>query len=95
MENKVSANHKSHAKLHTELEKARRKAIIGGVYSHYKYPENTYKVINLGFIESTDDICVIYQAIYNQELIFVRPLNDWLEILEWNGEKVARFSRIK
>ena len=91
---KVSKDHKNHDQLHEELEEAGKKVVVGGVYSHYKYPENTYKVIHLGCIESSDEICVIYQAIYDPELIFVRPLNSWLETVEWEGKKIARFKLI-
>jgi hypothetical protein len=91
----VSDNHKKHNQLHQELEEAERRVVVGGIYSHYKYPENTYKVINLGFIEATDSVCVIYQAVYDQKLVFVRPLDSWLETLSWDGGEVARFKLVK
>ncbi|MFA7614812.1 MAG: DUF1653 domain-containing protein [Candidatus Caldatribacteriota bacterium] len=90
---KVSSNHKNHQQLHQELEEAKKQVEVGGIYSHYKYPENTYQVINLGFIETTDEVCVIYQATYDKELVFVRPLSSWLETPEWNGKKAPRFKR--
>lgn len=90
----VSPEHKEYDQLHQELESAKKEVIIGGIYSHYKHPENTYKVLYLGFTEVDDSVCVIYQATYNQELIFVRPLKSWLETLDWNGGKVLRFSLV-
>lgn len=87
----VSSNHKDHDQLHREIEEARKQVVVGGMYSHYKYPENTYEVINLGFIEATDAVCVIYRATYDKELIFVRPLDSWLDILELEGRKIPRF----
>ncbi len=92
---KVSENHKNHEQLHQELEEASKKVVVGGVYSHYKYPENTYKVIHLACIESSDEICVIYQATYDSELIFVRPLSSWLEIVEWKDGKIERFKLVQ
>ena len=92
---KVSGNHKNHNQLHQELEEAEKQVVVGGIYAHYKYPENTYKVINLGFIEATDSVCVIYQATYDQKLVFVRPLDSWLEILDWKGREIARFRLAK
>lgn len=91
---RVSANHKNRDQLHWEIDEAKKKVKIGGKYSHYKYPENTYEVINLGFIEATDDVCVVYHAMYDQELVFVRPLKSWLETPEWEGKKVARFKLV-
>ena len=95
MNARVSVGHKSHDQLHQELEDAKKEVKIGGVYSHYKYPENTYQVIKVGFIEATDGVCVIYQANYDPELVFVRPLESWLGTVDWKGQKVSRFTLIK
>lgn len=92
---KISSEHKKHTQLHKELESAKKKVVIGGIYSHYKHPENTYKVLHLGFLEADDSICVIYEATYDRELIFVRPLESWLEKVNWNDGKVSRFSLIR
>ncbi len=94
MKPKVSPHHKTHSDLHLMLSKAKEKVTIGGIYSHYKHPENTYKVINLGITEADDQICVIYQATYDDQLVFVRPIDSWLETPEWNGQKVERFKLI-
>ena len=91
---KVSTNHKNHDRLHEEIEEAEKRVTIGGIYSHYKYPENTYKVLSLGFFEPTDEICVIYQAMYDPMLVFIRPLVSWLETIELDGKKMPRFKFI-
>lgn len=91
---KVSPNHKNHHQLHQELEEAKKVVEVGGIYSHYKYPENIYQVVNLGFIEATDEVCVIYQATYDKDLVFIRPLNSWLETSEWKGKTTLRFKKI-
>ena len=91
---KISSEHKKHTELHKELELAEKKVVIGGIYSHYKHPENTYKVLRLGFLEADDSICVIYEATYDRELIFVRPLKSWLEVVDWNDKKISRFKLI-
>ncbi len=80
--------------LHTSLAAAQKKVKVGGIYSHFKHPENHYKVINLAFLEATLDICVVYQALYDPKLVFVRDLKNWLETPELNGKKVPRFSLI-
>lgn len=71
----VSPHHKNHEQLHRELDEAREQVRVGGVYSHYKHPNNTYLVTSLGIIEASDELCVIYQATYDQGLVFVRPLS--------------------
>ncbi len=92
---RMSPNHKDHKTLHAELADAKAKVIVGGTYAHYKYPENHYKVIGLGFREATDEVCVIYQAQYDPELVFVRELSSWLETPEFEGKPVPRFYLVK
>ncbi len=91
---KFSQNHKNHQQLHHELEEAHELVKVGGVYAHFKYPKNTYKVLELAVLEATSEVCVIYQATYDEKLIFVRPLSSWLETPEWEGKKVARFQLV-
>lgn len=90
----VSDKHKSHALLEQALIDAQKKVKVGAIYSHYKYPENHYRVQSLAFLEATDEIVVVYQAVYAPELTFVRPLVSWLENPELNGKRVPRFSLV-
>lgn len=90
----MGKNHKDSAELHHEIGEAKKKVEVGGIYSHYKNPKKTYKVIQLGFFESTDEICVVYQAMYDSELIFIRPLHSWLEEIEIGDRKKLRFIKI-
>ena len=87
--------HKSHEQLEEELNVAKSKVVVGGIYAHYKHPENLHKVIDLGTQEATDKICVIYQSLYGKKLTFVRDLDSWLETPELNGTKVERFKLVK
>jgi hypothetical protein len=87
----ASPHHKDHAQLQTELAAARTQVQVGGVYAHYKYPSNHYKVIGLGWREATDELCVIYQAEYDPTLVFIRELSSWLETPDLHGQPVPRF----
>lgn len=91
----VSTHHKSHDQLLAELAAAKTKVQVGGRYAHYKYPENTYRVIGLGFRETSDSLCVMYQAEYDPSLVFIRELESWLETPEVNGVKVPRFLAVQ
>lgn len=71
--------HKNVQDIERELEIAKTKVKVGGTYSHFKNPEHLVKIIALGTQEATDKICVIYQDIKNENLIFVRDLDIWLE----------------
>lgn len=87
--------HKPQEVLIKEMEEARRKVKVGGIYYHYKKPDQTYKVIHLAITEWNDKICVIYQAQYGEKLIFVRPLVSWLSKNRWNGHIVNKFTPIE
>jgi hypothetical protein len=71
--------HKSHSELKEELESAKERVKINGIYSHYKNPDRFYRVIAIGVQESTDELCVIYQDTVDEYLLFVRNLDLWLE----------------
>jgi hypothetical protein len=73
------------------LAEAAQKVCIGAVYEHYK--KQLYKVIGLAILEATDEVGVIYEAQYGNNLTFVRALNEWLEEVEWEGKRVTRFTK--
>lgn len=86
--------HKSHKLLIDELSEARKKVAVGKLYFHYKNPELSYRVIKLAIMEADDSLCVIYEAQYGDNLVFVRPLTSWLEKVKWNDKEVNRFTKI-
>jgi len=86
--------HKSHDELHSKLTAAAQQVSVGGSYAHYKNPHQLYTVLQLAITEWNDELCVIYQAQYDPELIFVRPLDSWLDVVEWQGVTVPRFTKI-
>jgi len=79
--------------LAKEIEKAKLKVVVGAQYWHYKDRNKVYEVIGLGFLEANDELCVIYQAKYGKNLIFLRPLCIWLENVEWEGKIIPRFNK--
>lgn len=67
---------------------------VGEVYQHYK--GDKYEVMGLA-IHSNDDIwMVVYKPLYEHAdaELFTRPLSDWNEEVEWEGNKVTRFARV-
>lgn len=68
----------------------------GEVYKHYK--GDLYKVVGMALDSSSDDDewLVVYEPMYEMAAapMFARPLKQWLEQVEWEGQKVARFSKI-
>ncbi|HVS79077.1 MAG TPA: DUF1653 domain-containing protein [Candidatus Saccharimonadales bacterium] len=85
---------KEQVELAKEIEDAKTKIEIGAKYWHYKGKDKVYKVIGLGFLESDNELCVIYQAEYGERVTFLRPLRVWLEDVEWRGQTVPRFTKL-
>lgn len=65
------------------------KPIINGIYRHYK--GNKYKVLGIAKHSETLEEMVVYQALYGEMGIWVRPLYMWSEEVSVNGETVLRF----
>lgn len=63
---------------------------IGGIYRHYKNEE--YKVLALATHTETLEKMVVYQALYGEEAVWVRPLAMFMEMVEIGGKKIPRFA---
>lgn len=61
----------------------------GDVFVHYK--GGHYYVLGVGTNESDGAPVVIYQPIGRRDTIFVRPLDDWSQIVIHEGRSVVRF----
>ena len=64
-----------------------------GKYRHYK--GNEYRVISMATHSETLEPMVVYQALYGQQGIWVRPAHMWNELVEVNGQKVLRFAPVE
>lgn len=54
-------------------EKGYTKPVTGGVYRHFK--GNEYLVIGTAKHSETDDLYVVYRALYGDRSLYVRPLD--------------------
>lgn len=86
--------HKSPEQLAKELKEAAKIISVGGTYCHYKTPASRYTIIDIGFMESDNSLCVIYQSHVKGMPPFVRPFTEWIDTVEWEGRTVPRFRRI-
>ena len=87
--------HPSQEEAEALLEEARKRVEIGALYTHYKNPDRLYKVIHLGFIEATDEPCVIYEPQYGGKHIYVRTLENFLDTVDVHGVPVSRFTKVR
>lgn len=65
----------------------------GEQYRHYK--GDVYKVVGLA-LDSAEAWVVVYEPMYENPAapMFTRPLSEWRQAVEWQGQSVARFTKI-
>lgn len=77
--------------MHQEEQQEQLK--LGHRYRHYK--GNDYLVLHLAKHSETEEEMVVYQALYGERGIWVRPLTMFLEYVELNGQRVRRFAAVE
>lgn len=60
-----------------------REVKINGIYKHFK--GNYYIVLDIATFTETEEKCVVYRALYGDNLLWVRPLSMFLS--EVNHQK--------
>ncbi|MGB7605117.1 MAG: DUF1653 domain-containing protein [Lutisporaceae bacterium] len=70
-----------------------KQIIPGKKYRHFK--GNEYLVLYIAKHSETLEELVVYQALYGERGIWVRPLDMFLEQVEVDGKKVHRFEEIE
>ncbi len=71
--------------------------ITPGIYQHYKGKH--YQVIGLARHSESLEEYVVYQALYNSpefgdKSLWIRPSKMFTEMIDINGKKIARFTKI-
>lgn len=68
--------------------------MAGEAYAHYK--GDNYKVVGIALHSNDDEWMVVYEPMYDNPAapLFTRPLREWREIVEWNGQQLARFTKV-
>ena len=63
-----------------------------GLYRHYK--GNDYRVVGLSRHSETMEVLVIYQALYGERGMWVRPQAMFIETVVVGGQRMPRFARV-
>ena len=66
--------------------------MTGKYYRHFK--GNTYRVLHIAKHSETLEEMVVYQAMYGNRDIWVRPLSMFEEVIERDGKTFRRFEEI-
>jgi hypothetical protein len=61
-----------------------------GIYRHYK--GQRYRVLGTAHHSETLEPLVVYQALYGEHGLWVRPAAMFCETIELDGEPIARFA---
>lgn len=63
-----------------------------GRYRHFKGME--YEVIDIAHHSETQEVMVVYRALYGEHGLWVRPLEMFFETIERDGKSLQRFAYI-
>lgn len=66
---------------------------IGSKYKHFK--GNEYLVIHIAKNSETMEDMVVYQALYGDKNIWVRPLSMFWDYVDIEGKLIRRFQKIE
>lgn len=64
-----------------------------GIYRHYKGAE--YQVIDHARHSETEELMVLYQPLYGERSLWVRPASMFSEQVEVAGKRQARFEFVR
>ena len=64
-----------------------------GIYRHFK--GNEYEVLFTARHSETEELMVVYRALYGERGIWVRPASMWNEKVERDGKLLERFTFLR
>lgn len=67
--------------------------IIPGKYQHFK--GNHYQVLHVAKHSETEEEFVVYQPLYGDKDIWIRPLSMFCEQIERDGKTFYRFQKVE
>jgi hypothetical protein len=69
---------------------ARNKVKPGSLWQHYRGGQ--FVVSDIAVMESGNEPAVVYSAAEQPQISFIRPLSEWSENVDWNGQTHQRFT---
>ena len=75
------------------ITQAVKSIVIGGVYEHHK--KKRYKILAIARHSETLEELLVYQALYGEGCVWVRPAAMFLENVPVEGKLVPRFKLVQ
>lgn len=72
---------------------SKKATVRTGIYRHYK--GNLYQVIDIVTHSETDELLVLYRALYGERELWVRPQALFFQSVQVNGQTLPRFEWIQ
>lgn len=72
---------------------AAQSIVVGGIYEHFK--KKRYKIVALARHSETLEELVVYQAMYGEGGVWVRPVAMFTEQVSVDGKFLPRFKHIQ
>lgn len=86
---------KNSQQLLSELDNLKKRINVGDKFYHFKHPDQFYSVIAIGFIESSEQLCIAYQAEYGDKITWVRTETEFFSKAKLeDGTEVDRFTKL-
>ena len=86
---------KDQAQLSKDLADLKSKVKVGDRFYHYKHPDQFYHILAVGFIETTEEPCVVYESEYGDKITWVRTSSEFFARVKLeNGAEVDRFTKV-
>lgn len=63
--------------------------VLGGIYKHFK--GNFYRLMNVAVHSETKEKYIVYQAMYDDFTIYIRPFDMFFEDVDRDGSVKPRF----
>ena len=64
-----------------------------GIYQHFK--GNRYQVVDTARHSETGETFVVYRALYGDHVLWLRPLEMFVQTIERDGKSVPRFKLVQ
>ena len=81
--------HASLDNLNKMIGEVKNRIPIGGIYYHYKSPNQYYVVESIAILEEVEKLCVVYRALYGKGIVWVRTVENFLETTD-NGPRFVK-----